>query len=50
MPHGISIDAGDNVWITDVGAQQVFQFSHDGELLRTWGQFAVEGADRRHFA
>jgi peptidylamidoglycolate lyase len=37
VPHGLSIDRDDNVWITDVGQNKVFKFSHDGELLLTVG-------------
>lgn len=27
MPHGLTIDADDNVWVTDVGLHQVMKFS-----------------------
>jgi peptidylamidoglycolate lyase len=49
MPHGIGIDREDNVWITDVGRQQVFKFTHDGRLLLTLGERGVAGADKTHF-
>ena len=49
MPHGLSIDAADNVWITDVGRNQVFKFSHDGEELMVLGESGVEGWDETHF-
>lgn len=49
MPHGLSIDAEDNVWLTDVGRHQVFKFSHDGDLLMTLGEGRVPGADSEHF-
>ena len=50
MPHGLSLDAADNVWLTDVGRQQVFKFSPDGRrLLLTLGERGVPGADRTHF-
>jgi len=49
MPHGLSIDGGDNVWVTDVGQHQVFKFSHDGELLLSLGTARVPGADSAHF-
>lgn len=29
MPHGISVDDHDNVWLTDVALQQVYKFSPD---------------------
>ena len=50
MPHGIGMDREDNVWITDVGRQQVFKFSPGGErLLLTLGERGVAGADQGHF-
>lgn len=49
MPHGISVDDHDNVWITDVALQQVFKFSPDGRLLMVLGERGVAGADGRHF-
>jgi peptidylamidoglycolate lyase len=49
MPHGLSVDEQDNVWLTDVGRHQVFKFSHDGELLLTLGTEGVTGDDARHF-
>ena len=30
VPHGITIDGANNVFLTDVGLHQVFKFSHDG--------------------
>jgi peptidylamidoglycolate lyase len=49
MPHGLSIDAADNIWLTDVGRHQVFKLSHDGDLLLTLGEERVAGADSEHF-
>lgn len=49
MPHGLAIDANDNVWLTDVGLEQVFAFSHDGKLLKTLGTAKVSGSDGTHF-
>jgi len=49
MPHGLTIDRDDNVWLTDVGLQQVFKFSPDGHLLMTLGEARVAGNDARHF-
>lgn len=37
-PHGITIDSNDNVWITDVMQNKVYQFDHDGQLLRSYGK------------
>ena len=49
VPHGITIDGDNNLWLTDVGLQQVFKFSHDGRLLLTLGQPRVGGWDATHF-
>ncbi len=50
LPHGLSIDSQDNVWVTDVGSHQVHKFSHDGELLMSLGVAGVAGNDHEHFA
>ncbi|MDP4149103.1 MAG: peptidyl-alpha-hydroxyglycine alpha-amidating lyase family protein [Bacteroidota bacterium] len=50
MPHGLTVDAEDHIWVTDVGTHQVFQFSRDGHLLMTLGEAGVQGADQTHFA
>jgi peptidylamidoglycolate lyase len=49
VPHGISVDANDNVYLTDVGLQQVFKFTHDGAPLLALGTPRVEGWDATHF-
>lgn len=49
MPHGLTLDREDNVWLTDVGRQQVFKYSHEGRLLLTLGERGVAGADQAHF-
>jgi hypothetical protein len=49
MPHGLTIDDHDNVWLTDVALQQVYKFSPDGQMLLTLGERGVAGADARHF-
>ena len=48
-PHGLSVDQNDNIWLTDVTLQQIFKFSHDGQLLMTIGEKDVPGKDRKHF-
>src|ERR1700712_4888537 len=35
LPHGLTVDKDDNVWVTDVGSHQVFKFNHDGILQMT---------------
>jgi len=48
-PHGLYIDADDNVWVSDGRAknngrgQTVMKFSHDGKLLMTLGKPGVAG-------
>ena len=49
MPHGLTVDRDDNVWLTDVGLHQVFKFSPDGGLLLTLGEAGKPGADAGHF-
>lgn len=49
MPHGLTVDAQGNVWLTDVALQQVFKYSHDGKLLMTLGERGVAGNDSAHF-
>ena len=33
VPHGVTIDGANNVFLTDVSLQQVFKFTHDGKVL-----------------
>jgi peptidylamidoglycolate lyase len=49
MPHGLTVDAEDNVWVTDVGFHQVFKLTHDGQPLLTIGTAGVMGSDETHF-
>ena len=49
MPHGLSVDPDDNIWITDVGREQVFRFSHDGSQQLVLGERGVAGQDDAHF-
>ena len=49
MPHGLSIDTDDNIWVTDVINQQVYKFSHDGELLLTLGEYRTMGTGPGQF-
>ena len=47
--HGLRVDRGDNVWITDNGHHQVMKFSREGELLLTLGVRGEPGEDKEHF-
>lgn len=49
MPHGLTVDYDNNIWVTDLGLQQVFKFSHDGKLLMKLGEARVSGDDSLHF-
>jgi peptidylamidoglycolate lyase len=49
MPHGLTVDDHDYVWLTDVALQQIYKFSPDGHLLLTLGERGVAGDDNGHF-
>lgn len=49
MPHGLTVDSQDNIWVTDVALQQVFKFAPDGRLLLALGEPGIAGADPWHF-
>lgn len=41
MPHGLSVDPQDRVWITDVAREQVLRFSHQGQAELAIGRRGV---------
>jgi len=49
MPHGLTVDRQNNIWVTDVGLHQVFKFSYDGKLLMKLGESKKAGSDSSHF-
>lgn len=49
MPHGLSVDAEDRIWIADVGREQVFRFSHEGSQQLELGERGIGAQDSRHF-
>lgn len=49
VPHGITIDPANNVFLTDVGLHQVLKYSHDGKLLFRVGEPRVGKWDATHF-
>lgn len=49
MPHGLTIDREDRVWLTDVGLHQIFKFTPEGKILMTIGEPRKPGGDSTHF-
>ena len=49
VPHGITVDRENNVFLTDVALQQVFKFTHDGRPILTLGEARKGGWDATHF-
>jgi DNA-binding beta-propeller fold protein YncE len=49
VPHGLRVDQHDHLWVTDVGLQQVFELSHEGAVLRSFGVADEVGDDAAHF-
>jgi sugar lactone lactonase YvrE len=54
FPHGGTVDASGNLWMTDAGGgpgkgHQVFKFCPDGKVLMTLGKAGVSGSGRDLF-
>src|SRR5471030_175979 len=49
VPHGITVDPENNVFLTDVSLQQVFKFTHDGRPILKLGEAHKGGWDGTHF-
>ncbi|XP_047492202.1 peptidyl-alpha-hydroxyglycine alpha-amidating lyase 2-like [Penaeus chinensis] len=50
LPHGITVDAQGNTWLTDVGLHQVFKFPLDAEEPSlTLGHARMPGSGDHHF-
>ncbi|HWB24982.1 MAG TPA: peptidyl-alpha-hydroxyglycine alpha-amidating lyase family protein [Chitinophagaceae bacterium] len=49
MPHGLTVDRQNNVWVTDCGLQQVLKFNSNGKLLMRVGTANEPGNDSVHF-
>ena len=47
--HGLAVDADDNVWVTDMGAQVVIKFSPKGRVLMVLGQKDAPGETETQF-
>ena len=41
--HGLRVDAGDNIWVTDIGNHMVYKFNPEGKLLLALGQTGKKG-------
>lgn len=48
-PHGLRVDAQDNIWVTDKDDNVVYKFSPEGRVLMTLGTKGVAGQDGTHF-
>ncbi|VDN08398.1 unnamed protein product [Thelazia callipaeda] len=49
LPHGLTVDYDDNIWVTDVGSHQVYKFDKNFKLLLKLGEHLVPGSDSKHF-
>lgn len=50
LPHSLTVDHEDNVWVTDVALHQVLKLTAGGRLLLAIGVAGVPGDGPRHFA
>lgn len=50
MPHGLSLDSEENVWLTDVALHQVFRIPKGGDRPdMSLGIRFEPGTDKEHF-
>ncbi|KAK6105108.1 NHL repeat family protein [Brugia pahangi] len=49
MPHGLTVDSNDNIWVTDVGLHQIFKYDKNFKLLMKLGEHLKPGSDKKHF-
>ncbi|XP_067938308.1 peptidyl-glycine alpha-amidating monooxygenase B-like [Watersipora subatra] len=51
LPHGVTIDDENNMWLTDVAMHQVFKFTTNGtwQAALTLGEKFKSGSDEKHF-
>ncbi len=49
MPHGLTVAPDGHLWLTDVALHQVFELDEAGNVIRTFGERGVFGADEAHF-
>ena len=48
LPHGLTIDRDNNIWLTDVDSQLAYKLDPSGQLLLTVGEEGRRGHDARH--
>ncbi|XP_031572438.1 peptidyl-glycine alpha-amidating monooxygenase-like [Actinia tenebrosa] len=51
LPHGITVDHSDNIWLTDIAMHQVLKYPPKGDdmPLLSVGEMFVPGSDDNHF-
>lgn len=50
MPHGLTVDSENNVWLTDVALHQVFKYdASGGQIFLELGVKFEPGGDENHF-
>jgi hypothetical protein len=52
MPHGLTLDYEGNIWLTDVGAHQVYKYNlakNQDQPQLVLGEQLVNGNDEKHF-
>jgi sugar lactone lactonase YvrE len=49
MGHGLTVDAEDNIWVTDTVHHVVFQFSPKGKLMKMLGKMDQAGEEADQF-
>ncbi|VDK18032.1 unnamed protein product [Anisakis simplex] len=49
LPHGLTVDSDDNIWLTDVALHQVFKLDKNFKTQLILGEHLKPGNDNRHF-
>uniref|UniRef100_A0A0N4ZPJ5 peptidylamidoglycolate lyase n=1 Tax=Parastrongyloides trichosuri TaxID=131310 RepID=A0A0N4ZPJ5_PARTI len=49
MPHGLSTDKNNNVWVTDIGTHQVHKLDKNYNIVMSLGEKRIPGNDKKHF-
>lgn len=48
MPHGLTVDSEDSLWLTDVGLHQALKFDRSGKELQALGVRLEPGSGPKH--